>query len=717
MTAMKKLVIVTVFCTLTSLSAVAQEGMWLLSQLGQLDLAKKGLQIPVEKIYSPGKPCLANAVLQLGGGTASFVSPEGLVVTNHHVAYTALQRASSVSSDYLTNGFLARERTAEISAPGYQAQIMLEMKDVTKEVLADAEGITDPVERNKKITEKIASMTEAVKEKKGDHEADVVSLFEGKQYIMHTYKVFKDIRIVYAPPSSIGNYGGETDNWMWPRHTGDFSFMRVYVSPKGEGTEYSAENVPYKPEVWLKVAQGDIDEGDFNFIIGYPGSTTRYRSSNSVAWNLQKNYPFSISNFKAIIDLCEGLTKDDPAGQIKVASLEKGLANAMKNYQGNIDGMAKTGFLQKKLDFEKEFLTWANSNPERKSKYADILAKEKAQYDMLEKTRERDNVIGILQSLSGTLSGVAAQVYGVAREMEKPEEERQPGLTEETLKEYANGMSYTYNDYYEPVDEAMLLRALKMAEALPAGQRIAGLEYIFTGSGMTLEQWVEKAYSTSKLKDMEFAKGLIGKPSSELVKLDDPFIGIAAGIYDASEEASKISQAFGANVTALRKEYIEALYEWKGSALYPDASGTIRFTWGPIKGYKPADAVWYEPFTSLKGVVEKNTGAEPFDAPAGLVKLEEVKDYGRWSDPELTDVPVAFLNQCDITGGNSGSPVMNARGEIIGIAFDGNYEAMTSNWQYDYTLQRCIAVDFRYVLFVTEKFSNASFLLKEMGVF
>ena len=713
---MKKLLIITVFCTLSALSAVAQEGMWLLQQLGQLDLTGKGLQIPIEKIYSPGKPCLANAVLQLGGGTASFVSSEGLVVTNHHVAYTALQRASSVSSDYLTNGFLAGERSAEISAPGYQAYLMLEMKDVTKEVLAAAEGITDPVERDKKINEKIASMTEAVKEKKGDQQADVVSLYEGKQYIMHTYKVFKDIRIVYAPPSSIGNYGGETDNWMWPRHTGDFSFMRVYVSPKGEGTEYSAENVPYKPEVWLKVAQEDIDEGDFNFIIGYPGSTTRYRSSNSVAWNLLKNYPFSVKNFKEIIDLCEGLTKDDPAGQIKVASLEKGLANAMKNYQGNIDGMTKTGFLQKKLGFEKEFLTWANSNPERKSKYADILAKEKAQYDILEKTRERDNVLNIMQGLSGTMSGVATQVYGIAREMEKPEEERQPGLTEATLKDFADGLTYTYNDYYEPVDKAMLLRVLKMAEALPADQRIEGLDNIIIGSGMTPEKWVEMAYSTTKLKDPEFAKSLIGKPSSELEKLGDPFIAIAAGIYDVSEENTKATQEFGANVTALRKEYIEALYEWKGSALYPDASGTIRFTWGPIKGYKPADAVWYEPFTSLKGVVDKNTGLEPFNAPAGLVKLEQTKDYGRWTDPELKDVPVAFLNQCDITGGNSGSPVMNARGEIIGIAFDGNYEAMTSDWQYDYALQRCIAVDFRYVLFVTEKFGNAGFLLKEMGV-
>jgi len=713
---MKKVLIFLSLCVITILPSAAQEGMWMLTQLGQLDLAKNGLMIPVEKIYSPDKPCIADAILQLGGGSASFVSPEGLVVTNHHVAYTALQRASSINSDYLSNGFLATERIAEISAPGYQARLMLEMKDVTAEVLSGLKDVTDPVEKEKKVNGKIASLTEPVKERESDSEAEVVSLFEGKQYIMYTYKVFRDIRIVYSPPLSIGNYGGEIDNWMWPRHTGDFSFMRVYVSPEGKGTEYSAGNVPYKPEVWLKPAQGDLDEGDFNFIIGYPGFTTRYRSSNSVAWNLDRNYPFSVSNFREVIALCEDLTKNDPAGELKVASLVKGLANAMKNYEGNIEGMKKTHFLQKKLDFEKEYMAWANSTPERKSRYSDILAREKQQYDLLTKTADRDNVFTILTGLAGTMAGVAGQVYNIAKELEKPEDQRQPGLTEEALKEFSEGLSYNYSDYYEPVDKAMLLRVLKMAEALPADQRITGLDFIFNTKDFTTEEWVEDAYLSSRMKDPEFARSLIGKPVSEIEKTGDPFIMIAAGIYPMSEEIAEITRSFGANVTALRKDYLEALYDWKGSALYPDASGTIRFTWGPVKGYKPADAVLYSPFTTLTGVIEKNTGEEPFDAPAELVKLSETKDLGRWIDPELKDVPVAFLNQCDITGGNSGSPVMNARGEIIGIAFDGNWEAMTSNWQYDYNLQRCISVDFRYVLFITEKFGKAGFLLKEMGL-
>ena len=713
---MKKLFIILTFCLLTVLSSVAQEGMWMLTQLKQLDLKKKGLKIPIEDIYSTDKPCLANAILLLDGGSASFVSPEGLVVTNHHVAYTALQRASSVDKDYLNEGFLAKERSAELQAPGYEARLMTSMKDVTGDIQTAVAGISDPVEKDKKTNVKITEITEQEKAKDSDIDAEVVSMYNGKQYILYTYKLFKDVRIVYAPPLSIGNYGGETDNWMWPRHTGDFSFMRVYVSPDGKGSEYSEENVPYKPKVWLKVATGDLDEGDFNFIMGYPGFTTRYRTSTSVHWNLNYNYPFVISNYKAIIDLADDLTKNDPEGKLKVSSLEKGLANTMKNYQGKVDGMIKTNFLQKKIDFEKDFMNWANNTPERKSKYGAILSDEKKQYDVIEKTKDRDNVLNILNGLSGTITGVATQLYFVAKEMEKPEEERQPGLTQDALTQLKDNLTYTYNDYYEPLDKAMLLRVLKMAADLPQDQRIDGLNFILNNSNMTLEQWVDDAYKNTKLKDPEFAKSLIGKSSADIEKLNDPFIRLAVNIYPLLDEVTKINEVFSANVIALRKDYLDAIYEWKGSTMYPDANRTIRFTWGPVKGYKPRDAVWYDPFTTLQGVLEKNTGEEPFNAPPRLFTLEDKKDFGRWADPDLGDVPVAFLDQCDITGGNSGSPVMNAKGEIIGIAFDGNYEAMISDWQYDYNLQRCIAVDMRYVLFITEKFGNAGFLLKEMGL-
>lgn len=469
---MKKRSLLLIACLISLLSVSAQEGMWMLTQIDQLDLKEKGLEIPVEEVYNPDKACLANAIIQLGGGSASFVSSKGLIITNHHVAFTALQRASSVNSNYLIDGFLAKDFAAEIKAPGYQAKLMIALKDVTKEVLGAAKGVSDPLERDNKINMHIAEMTEAVKEEGGDKEAEIAPMYNGKQYIMYTYKVFKDIRIVFAPPSSIGNYGGDIDNWMWPRHTGDFSFLRVYASTDGIGTEYSEDNVPYEPEVWLKVAEGDLDEGDFSFIMGYPGFTTRYRSSTSVDWNLNINYPFSIKNFGDIINLAEELTADDPEGQLKVANLINGLANVKKNYEGKVEGMKRTHFLQSKLDFEKDYMSWATETPERKEKYAHLLTKEKEYYNVIEKTKTRDMVFNNLQGLSGSLLSVAGRIYRVIKELEKPVDERQPGIRPELLEQMKEGLVYTYNNYYEPLDKALLLRTMAMADGLPDNVRI-----------------------------------------------------------------------------------------------------------------------------------------------------------------------------------------------------------------------------------------------------
>ena len=712
---MKKTAFVILLLFTFILQLQAQEGMWLLTQINQLDLNKKGLQIPMSQVYSKDKPSVSDAIVQLDGGTASFISKDGLLVTNHHVAFAALQRASSVNSDYLINGFLATKRGDEIKAPGYQARLLTEMKNVTAEILDAAKGISDPTEKNKKITEKTVQMTNAIKKGKEDIEATVSQMYNGRQYILYVHKVFKDVRIVYAPPSSIGNYGGETDNWMWPRHTGDFSFMRVYCAADGTGKEYSADNVPYHPKVWLKVARDFLKDGDFNFIIGYPGQTTRYRSSTSVYYNEHYNYPFSIKNFQEIIDLCDQLTKDNREGQLKVANLTKGLANAMKNYQGKVDGMKKTHYYEKKLEFEKEFVKWANNKPDTKAKYADILAKEKAEYKLIEGTKDRDEVFSIFQGLAGTPLSIAEQIIYFAGQRDKTESEREPGFSEEAVDQTVEGLEDTYTGYFEPVDKAMMVRALKMAKELPQGQRITGLEYVFS-SAKPIDKFVDEAYKSTKLTDIIYTKSLFKKSTKELKALNDPFINMAYSIDPMATEIRKTNEKFAANVTELRKVYLDGLFEWKGTGMYPDANGTKRFTWGKIKGYRPADAVWYYPFTSLEGVVEKNTGVEPFNAPDDLVNLYNKKDFGRWVNPAMKDIPVAFLNQCDITGGNSGSPVLNAKGEICGLAFDGNYESMISDWQYDYSLQRCICVDIHYVLFITEKIGKAGFLLDEMGV-
>jgi len=712
---MKKTVFILVLLLSVS-SLFADEGMWLLTQIPQLELQKKGLRLTNEEIYHPDNPCIAKAVILLGGGTSSFVSPDGLILTNHHVAFDAAQRASTQGVDYLTNGFLAGTRQDEMEAPGYQAQVILEMKDVTDDVLAVAADIEDPVEREKAIEKKIKMITDMEEEKFEDLNARVAEMYNGKQYVLFVYQRFEDVRIVYMPPLGIGSYGGEIDNWMWPRHTGDFAFMRVYMSPDGRGAKYSEDNVPYKPTSWLKIADNPIKKGDFTFSLGYPGFTTRYRTSNSVKWNLTKNYPRYIQIFEDVINLLEEVTADSPDGQIKVASILESLNNTKKNYIGKVEGMNKTNFLDKKIKFEEELTAFLDENKDLKSQYGNTLSDIKAEYDILEENIIRDNFVQRIQILSGTLFGIADQVYGIAREREKPEEERQPNFSERNIERTVNSLQYQYMSYYEPADKALLVKALQDALEEDPDQKMTVLDDIIRNEETTIAEFVEQAYQKSKLADLEYAKSLFSKSSSELEALDDPFINMSKDIYELAEASAKQMEKFGAKIGELRKQYMDALYAWKGGTLYPEANRTIRLSYGAIAGYKPRDAVWYEPFTTLNGAIEKHTGESPFNLPEGLRALAKNKDYGKWIDPWLNDVPLDFLNKLDDTGGSSGSPVMNGNGEIIGIAFDGNYEAMTSDWQYDADLQRGISVDIRYVLFITQKLAGADFILEELGV-
>ncbi len=711
---MKKMILI--FLLLISVSLFAEEGMWLLTQLDQLNLKDKGLQIEVDDIYHPEKSSLTDAIVSLGGCSASFVSPEGLVLTNHHCALGALQRASTEGVDYIKNGFLAKNRSEEIEARGTSAHVLQEMKDVTEEVLEGVKDIEDIVERDKKITTTITEITEKIEGDREDIRANIASMYNGKQYILFVYKRYQDVRIVYAPPKSIGKYGGDIDNWMWPRHTGDFTYLRVYQAPDGSGARYSVDNVPVKPKNYLRIATDPLKEGDFTFILGFPGNTNRWRTSNSVEWNLKYNYPETIQNYREIIDLMEELTKDSEEGKIKVASLNAGYNNTMKNYQGYLDGMTKTHFLEKKIGFENELMNYINSDADRKQEYGHVLADIKALYDELAETREKDDILRRIGSRGGTLTALANQIYNIAKERAKLDDERDPGFSEKDVESTVDRLDLRYYSYYEPFDKAMLERILQKANQLPEGSRINGLEYIFKDDSKTIGEFVEEAYSKTLLDSVDYAKSLFSKSVKELEDLDDPLMQIAVHLYEENEDRNDRFEAFNAKINVERKNYLNALYAWKGAGLYPDANGTMRFTYGYIAGYKPADAIWYFPFTSLQGVIEKNTGQEPFDVPQKLKALYDAKDYGKWIDPEMDDVIVNFTHRCDITGGNSGSAVMNAKGELIGLAFDGNYEAMTSDWQYDYDMRRTISVDIRYVLFITEKYAQADFLLKEMGV-
>ncbi len=708
----KKLLIFFIVC-FTFISLKADEGMWLLSQLKSLELQKKGFELSNDKIYNEKNPSIKDAIVLLGGGTAEIVSPKGLILTNHHVAFGAVQRASTKGVDLINKGFLAKTNAEEIEAPGYSAQILQYSKDISSQ-FKSFNKIKNLVKRDKAIKRKIKSITDKIEKKGKDINARVVSMFSGLKYMLYVYKRFDDVRVVYVPPASIGNYGGEIDNWMWPRHTADFSFMRIYMAPDGTGREYNKENVPYKPKYWLKIAKEELKLGDETFIMGFPGRTTRNRTSYSVAENVEHRYPFLIKYFGEIINILEEKGKASQIASAKVAGLSKGLHNAMKNYKGNVEGMKRNHILEKKRAFEAELLKFLKSDKKLNKKFGTVLTDMEKLYKEIAASRDLNNALGIGMRLSGTYMSLANDAYYIAKEKSKKKSERDPGFSLKDIKRMVARMKYTFMSLYVPSDKALFVKGMNYALSLKGENEIKGLKIL--RDCKDIKAFADNAYKKSKIGDLKFAKSLFSMSVKELEALNDPFINIAKAVYSQSQANKKKNEKTNARLRELRKKYIEAVLAWKGDKLYPDANSTLRISYGVIEGYSPRDAVIYKPFTTLKGVVQKDTGKTPFDMPAKLKELYEKKDFGQWKNKMLNDVPVDFTHKVDSTGGNSGSPVMNKRGELIGILFDGNYEALTGDWQYDGDIQRTISVDIKYVMFIVDKFANATTLLKELGL-
>ena len=498
---MNKHLLILVLSLLFLSRVYAQEGMWLLNQLDQLNLNEKGLEISIEQIYSPDKPCLAKAVVRLPTATGAFVSPNGLILTNHHVAYSAIQRASTKGIDYLTDGFIARNASDEIEAPGYTASVMIEMKDITSELQNQLKDIDDPQACSQKINELITGITNKIEDGKDDINAEVISMYNGKQYMLYVYKVYSDIRFVYAPPESIGTYGGDADNWMWPRHTGDFTFMRCYTAPDGSGRKYHEDKIPLKPTSWLPISTEDIDEGDFNFMIGFPGNTVRYRTSASVEWNLNHNYPRFIRTLQTIIDLIDHYSEESAAARISLADFRIHEANDLKNTQGMVDGMKRNKFLDKKFDFENELMNYINSDELLKSKYGSVIQDIKNLYAVLAETGELDNTLRGFTYFAGNIISTARTIYNFVKNSSEMNDEAK----RKSIEELGNNISIRSMSFYEPFDRDLFKYQLNNAEKLPADQRIAGLEYVFDNN-KSVDQFVDEMYSQTKLSDPEIAK-------------------------------------------------------------------------------------------------------------------------------------------------------------------------------------------------------------------
>lgn len=693
----------------------ADDGMWMPHQMKNLDLKALGLQMDPADLYKKDGTGLMSAVVYLGGGTGEFVSKEGLILTNHHVAFGALQRASDKEHDYIQNGFIAWEKSEEISASGYIADVLLGYEEVTDLILANIEEGLSPLEKYYAIEKNIKELVAKTEEQGPDIRASVASMYSGNQYFLFRFKRLRDIRLVYAPPRDLGNYGGDIDNWMWPRHTCDFSFLRAYVSPENEGIGYHADNIPYKPKSVMKISLDGFKDGDFSFVMGYPGRTYRNYTLAELQADLD-DMEESISLRKDIIAFLEQAGEGNREVEIKYAGTIKGLNNGLKNYQGKLEGMQKAGILDKKEKQEQEFLAWVAQSPERKQRYGTVL-QDIDQF--MKKYQEFSQKNDVLSQLGGRYSSAllsqASTIIRTTQERQKPDMERETQFQERNLPYIKQRIELAERSYDLNTDRALLKHNLKKMQDLPPEQLPRALrDILIQKSEQELNAYVDKLYSETILASPEKRLSLIEMTPEQVLATKDPFLLLAAQMEEEMKELREENKALSQERSNLKKIYLEALLEMNEGRIAPDANSTIRFTYGIIDGYTPRDAVYYESQTTLKGVLEKETGKFPFHVPEKLKQNHAARDFGPYMDKELQDIPVCFLNTTNVTGGNSGSPTLNAKGEQTGIIFDMTYESVTGDYYVIPELQRTISVDIRYVLFVTEKFSQAMHVISEL---
>jgi hypothetical protein len=716
----KKLVITAVLVFGSSL-ALADEGMWMPQQVPQLaeQLRAKGLQLdPNQFADLTGFPM--GAIVSTGGCSASFISPVGLVATNHHCVYGYLQFNSTRERDLLTNGFLAPTRGDEIQAsPNARVYVTTGIEDVTARVLGRIGPKTSDVERAKLIERRRKEIVSEC-EKAGGVRCRVASFFAGTQYLKTTQMEIRDVRLVYAPADGIGSFGGETDNWMWPRHTGDFGLLRAYVGPDGKPADFSPNNVPYQPKHFLKISTDDIDPGDMVIVAGYPGITFRYETAQETAMKIDYGFPTSIRYRQALMDILDRESQRGRDVEIKNAGRVRGLANYLKKYQGTLDAFEKGNLTEVRAAEEQKMRALIANDEALLRKHEAVMGELSRIFAEEQKTQERDTVLGWLYQASPMLSQ-ANVLYELSRQRAKKDIDREEGMQERDWPRIKGGLTSAQRSIDLGSDRAGLAFFLREAANLPEGQRIPAVEKALASTGKEgvdaqVEAFLDRLYGNTQIGELSYREDLFDDTTAQLVARNDAMIAFAADLrpmLDANRDAGK--QRTGA-LARLRPEYMQALRAVRGGLLAPDANGTLRVTFGEVIGYHPRDGVRYEPFTTAEGILEKHTGEGEFNAPSRLVELVRAKNYGPYADPELGTLPVDFLSNVDITNGNSGSATLNAKGEFIGLAFDGNYEAMGVDYVVDPELSRTIHVDSRYMLWVMDAVDGADDLLREMGV-
>ncbi len=694
-------------------------GMWMPVQMEAHaeTLRKLGVGFEPEALADPTQFPL-NAVVSLGGCSASFVSEQGLVITNHHCVTRGLQHNSTPEKNLLRDGFLAETIEDEPSAgPTSRIFVTTSFTDVTQKVLPGLEKIADPTERFKELDKRVKALDKTCEAKSEDTRCRIASYFEGAQFFEIEQLEIKDVRVVYAPHAGVGVFGGEVDNWRWPRHTGDYSFLRAYVGPDGKPAPYSEDNIPYKPVAHLELASTPLRPGDFAMVAGYPGRTYRLKTADEVATATNYSYPTRIARNEAYIATLEALTKDDRDLAIKAASRLRGLHNSLTNAKGMRDGLGAGGLLDRKRELESDLKAWIESDDARKTEYGDVLAALSEVSDKRAKTRVRDDATSELLRAS-TLLGVAGMVWTVG---EKRSDEE---LEEQTVVAMQQRLGSLGKSYDPRLDRATMKLALMRTSALPEADRpdailkaIVGDKATFPLDEAAADKALEKLYGKTKLGDPKVRLSWLRtatKPKLERSK--DPFFKLSKALKEATADIRARQQVYEGTMAALRPRYVAALRAFTNGPLAPDANSTLRVSFGTVRGYKTSpEADVYHPFTTVSQMLAKQTGEEPFNAPPRVIEAAKTAKETSYVDPALGDVPLDFLADLDITGGNSGSATLNAKGELIGLAFDGNYESIASDWVFMPDVTRSIHVDIRYILWVMDHVDGAHRLMEEMG--
>ncbi|GAB3336429.1 S46 family peptidase [Marilutibacter aestuarii] len=699
-------------------TAVAGEGMWVPQQLPEIakPLRKAGLKLKPEQLANlTGDPM--GAVVSLGGCTASFVSPQGLVVTNHHCAYGAIQLNSTPERNLMAEGFNAATPSAEVSAgPNARIYALDDIQDVTARVKAAIAAAPDALGRTEAL-ERIEKQLVAQCEAEEGFRCRLYSFSGGNTYRLFRNLEIKDVRLVYAPPSSIGNYGGEIDNWMWPRHTGDFSFYRAYVGKDGKPAAYAEGNVPYQPRHWLKIASRPLEAGDFVMVAGYPGRTARYALAEEFDETANWAYPTVGAHYKKLVALVEAAGKEDPSIEVKYASTIRGWQNAMKNYDGQLEGFRRIDAAATKHAGEAAVLEWLREQGDDGKAALEAHATLVALDEQARAQRDRDLVLGQLRR-TGTI-GAAIQLYRLAIERERPDAEREQGYQERDMPGFEGGMRQMERRYDPKMDRELQAYWLREYVKLPADQHVEALDAWLGGND---EQAIERALdrlAKTHLGITEYRLGLMTADRAAFEKSKDPAIDLAVAVMPTLLALEREGKVRAGDALVARPVYLQAVADYKeseGEFVYPDANSSLRITFGNVVGYTKVDGSKQVPFTRLEEVAAKATGQAPFDAPQTLLDAIAAKRYGGLQDKALGTVPVNFLSDLDITGGNSGSPVMDAHGQLVGLAFDGNWESVSSNWVFDPAMTRMIAVDQRYMRWIMQEVFPAPQILAELGV-